>query len=232
MKAVFDHAEPVANRLVTFWFRPEKPVRYVAGQFTELYLPHTADARGERRWFTLSSSPTEPLLAITTRFAADNERHSSFKRELARLQPGTEVVLAEPMGDFVLPKDTSIPLLFVAAGAGITPVRSMAKYLADSGEKRHAQLLYAVSRAEDLAFADIFGAAGIQLTPLVKTQPAAHGGGALTSKRILQHIGGAAPYVYLSGPEIMVESLFRELRAVGIPGERLVVDYFHGYGSV
>ena len=242
MKAVFDHSEPAARGLATFWFRPEKPVRYTAGQFTELYLPHAADERGERRWFTLSSSPTEPLPAITTRFAAEHERSSSFKRELAALQPGAPVVLAEPMGDFVLPKDASLPLLFVAAGAGITPVRSMAKYLADSGEKRRAQLLYAVRTSEDLAFLDIFAAAGITVTPLVKVPPTQetnrHIGGAhsaghkLTSERILQSIGGDSPSIYLSGPEVMVEKLFKELRAAGIPGERLVVDYFHGYAPI
>jgi ferredoxin-NADP reductase len=235
VKAVFDHAEAVAKGLTTFWFRPAKPVRYIAGQFTELYLPHTADNRGERRWFTLSSSATEPLLGITTTFA---EKGSTFKKALLALVPGAEVILAEPMGDFVLPKDQSIPLLFVAAGAGVTPVRSMVTYLRDAGEHRRVQIIYGVHDLRELAFADLFGAYAASFTPVIKQPPAGFTGetGSLTTERILDFLhdfdGGDQTYIYLSGPEPMVETFFKELKIAGISEDRLVTDYFHGYSPI
>jgi ferredoxin-NADP reductase len=238
VKAVFDHAEIVARGLTTFWFKPSKPVRYVAGQFTELYLPHGADTRGERRWFTLSSSPTEPLLSITTKFAREG---STYKKELLALKPGAAVTLAEPMGDFVLPKDQSIPLLFVAAGAGITPVRSMIKYLHDSGEHRRVQVVYGVHNLDELAFSDLFGAYTEAFTPVIKQPPAGSAGyageaGSLTTERILGFLrdfdGGDQTYIYLSGPEQMVETFFKELKIAGMSEDRLVADYFQGYAPV
>jgi ferredoxin-NADP reductase len=235
MKAVFDHAEHVAKGLTTFWFRPAKPVRYVAGQFTELYLPHTADNRGERRWFTLSSSPTEPLLGITTTFA---EKGSTFKKALLALRPGDEVILAEPMGDFVLPKDQSIPLLFVAAGAGITPVRSMVTYMRDASEHRRVQVVYGVRSIDELAFSDLFETYAAGFTPVIKQPPAGFTGesGGLTTERILGFLrdfeGGDQTYIYLSGPEPMVETFFKELKTAGISENHLVTDYFHGYAEV
>src|SRR5690349_12906121 len=123
MNVIFDHAEDTADHIKTFWFKPEKPVKYTAGQFTEIYLPHdNADNRGQRRWFTVSSSPTDPMVSITTKFAT--EHGSTFKQTLAALKPGTPLKLADPMGDFVLPKDPSIPLIFVAGGIGVTPMHS------------------------------------------------------------------------------------------------------------
>src|SRR4051812_34213512 len=129
MKAIFDHSQPEAANITTFFFRPEKPVQYTAGQFTELYLPHNnPDKRGIKRWFTISSSPSEELLSITTKFTP--EKGSSFKETLRKLVPGTEVHLEEPMGDFVLPKLIQTPLIFVAGGIGITPFHSILEWLA------------------------------------------------------------------------------------------------------
>src|SRR5687767_16013481 len=110
MNVTFDHIEDIAANIKTFWFKPERPVRYTAGQFTEIYLPHpNADERGQKHWFTVSSSPTDPMVSITTKFALD--RSSTFKQTLRALEPGTKLHLADPMGDFVLPKDKNIPLV-------------------------------------------------------------------------------------------------------------------------
>ncbi len=231
MNVTFDHAEPVAPSIQTFWFKPERPVRYIAGQFTEIYLPHDQpDDRGIRRWFTLSSSPTEDMVSITTKRAS--HRSGSFKEELWRLAPGTPLKLADPMGDFVLPKDKTIPIVFVAGGMGITPMRSMVKWLKDSGEHRQIHLIYAVTEEADLAFTDLFKDYDLEFTPIVKTPAGNWDGltGSISSQRVLELApdDGKSIY-YLSGPEPMVETFYKEMRAKGIPDERLVTDYFPGY---
>lgn len=230
MRVSLDHIEQITPHIKTFWFKPERPVRYVAGQFTELHLPHeSADDRGIRRWFTLSSSPSEELVAIATRF--DNDLSSTFKRELAALKPGEQLNLADPMGDFVLPKDPTIPLIFAATGLGITPVRSMIKWLYDTGEQRKIQLLYAASTTEELAFEELFRKYDLRFTPIIKHPPAGFTGetGQLTAERIVQAAHDANVLVYISGPEIITETLFKELPTHGIAPERLVTDYFPGY---
>lgn len=223
MRATLHSIQNITPTVRTFWFQPERPVHYVAGQFTELHLPHdTVDDRGIRRWFTLSSSPSEPLLGITTKFEPTSG--SSFKRELARLQPGAELNLADPMGDFVLPKNPAIPLVFVAAGLGITPVRSMITWLRDTGEQRSVTLLYTVSTAAELAFETLFRSYNLSFTPLIRDQGAAR----LTATDI-QELAGDDALIYISGPEHMVETLYKELKVKGIDPSRLVGDYFPGY---
>ena len=98
MKARFHHSDKVNETVTTFWFEPEQRMHYTAGQFTELTLPHDQpDERGIKRWFTLSSSPTQELVSITTRYAGD-DKSSSFKKTLFALEPGAEVSMAEAMG--------------------------------------------------------------------------------------------------------------------------------------
>lgn len=234
MRVTYTNAEKIARDIWTLWFYPEKPVPYIAGQFTELHLPHSsADERGERRWFTLSSSPTEKLVSITTRM--NNNDGSSYKRALQTLQFGQELSLADPMGDFVLPKSPDIPLIFVAGGMGITPVRSMVKYLHDRGETRDVQLLYAMRYDDEAAFLPLFQSYPLAFSQLV-SMPSKHyrgKSGAITTEMLLE-LAAAKPdaYLYLSGPEPMVEKFYKELTAAGVPSERLVTDYFPGYAPI
>jgi ferredoxin-NADP reductase len=229
MYVTLDYRETVAPQTISFWFKPQHPVRYIAGQYIELTLPHQADKRGQRRWFTLSSSPSEPLLAITTKLS---ELGSSFKRELLGLKSGTPVLMNEPMGDFVLPKDTTIPLVFIAGGIGITPFRSMVKWLQATGEHRDITLLYAARSKEDLAFYELFADYDLALRPILTAPSAGWTGesGRLNAARILALTpdNGQRLY-YLSGPEPMVERLRDELLAAGVNSRQLVTDYFHGY---
>jgi len=231
MNVVFDHSEPIAHNIKTFWFKPERSVRYIAGQFTEIYLPHdNPDSRGIRRWFTLSSSPSEKLVSITTKFAS--HQSSTFKQHLRELQPGTPLKLADPMGDFVLPKDRSIPIVFVAGGMGITPMRSMIKWLHDTNESRKIHLIYAVTEEDELAFVPLFKDYHLDFTPIVKDPTKGYGGetGSLSTERILELApDDGRSLIYLSGPEPMIETFYKEFKAKGIAEERLVTDYFPGY---
>jgi ferredoxin-NADP reductase len=231
MLVTFDHAAAEADNFRTFWFKPEKPVRYQAGQFTEIRLLHEdPDDRGDKRWFTLSSSPNDEMVSITTRL--DPERPSSFKRALLALKPGDKLDFAEPMGDFVLPMKKDIPIVFVAAGIGITPMHSMIKWLLGTGESRDVSLFYAAHSRQDLAFKDLFSRAPIKFETILKQPPSGWTGmtGRLTTDTIAELPGVMEnALVYLSGPEPMVEQFYKELKQRGVPEHRLVTDYFPGY---
>lgn len=223
MDVTLRRVEDITPAVKTLWFRPERPVRFIAGQFTELFLPHEdADERGVRRWFTISSSPTEELIGITTKFVAGDG--SSYKRHLQALRPGARLKMADPMGDFVLPKNPSIPILFVAGGMGITPVRSMVKWLLDTGEQRDITLLYSVSTPDRRAFHDLLTQYPMRYVPEVSKND-----GRITVEKILALLNIPDAQIFLSGPEKLVETLYKELQTKGVMPERIVADYFPGY---
>lgn len=230
MYITFHHKQNESSSILTFYFSTTKAMSFIPGQFVELTIPHEKpDGRGTKRWFTIASSPNSTLIGITTRIVSDA---SSFKLALQALNPGDTVSMSEPMGDFVLPMDREIPLLFVAGGIGITPFHSIAQWLAENNEQRTIRLLHAITTEDDLIFTDTFQRAGILMTPFVSEPSPAWGGerGQLTAHYI-KRVAESQPntLIYIAGPERMTENLTKDLLKLDTEKHTIVTDYFPGY---
>lgn len=230
MQAILNHVDHLTDDIYMFWFELEKPLDYIAGQFVQITLEHEEqDGRGSRRWFTISSSPTEELLAVTVRL--QNNRQSSFKQALKNLQPGDALDISDPMGDFVLPIDKDIPLTFIAGGIGITPMRSMVKYLLDKNESRDITIHYLVPTTENAVFSEIFKKYHAELH--ISTTEYAESKNALNYSEITSTAASEQNRLfYVSGPEKMVEVIVAQLGKHGIASHQIVTDYFHGYTTL
>src|SRR5947209_11551649 len=100
-----------------------------------------ADNRGAERAFTIASSPSEPLVRITTRVSSQS---SSFKSALMGLAPGALIEAHGPYGTFLLHDDPR-PAVFIAGGIGITPFRSILGDVFARGNRPDITLLYSSS---------------------------------------------------------------------------------------
>lgn len=126
---------------------------YQPGQYITIKLMNgIEDPRGPQRPFTLSSSPTERLLSISVKMTG-----SPFKKELQRIaerqeEPETHLKLRGALGSFTL--DTQRPAVCIAGGIGITPFRSMLRYIHDRQRNLPVSLLYSNSSDDDIVFRD------------------------------------------------------------------------------
>jgi ferredoxin-NADP reductase/nitrite reductase/ring-hydroxylating ferredoxin subunit len=103
------------------------PFNYTAGQFAFFDIGGVYnDPKGPIRHFTISSSPTENFIMLSTRI-----RDSPYKKRLSTLEEGSRVKVRGPEGQFVLHEDYSKPAVFLSGGIGVTPFRSMIKYATD-----------------------------------------------------------------------------------------------------
>lgn len=214
-----------------FEFTPKNPVRFTAGQYMELTLPHPkTDARGWRRVFSIAAAP-----GANVRFGIRlPENTSSFKKALLALEPGAKISATSVGGDFVLPSGDS-PLLLVAGGIGITPYISQLEQLSASGSKRDVALVYAISRPDDLAYADMLAKTSCKVTVVSATKPTKLPKGwtwleaqRLTGDQLLSAVPDAGTrHTYLSGTPVMVAALKRALRRSG--ARRIHTDVFIGY---
>jgi ferredoxin-NADP reductase len=233
-RVVFDHHQLESENIWTFYLKPDRPLDYTAGQFIELTLKHhSPDSRGEKRWFTLSSAPSDEFLTITTRI--NQVKSSSFKKALTRLVPGQELTMSEPMGDFVLPKLIQTPLVFVAGGIGITPYHSILNWLIGTHAKRPIQLIYGVRNEDDIIFQDTFREAGQHVSVVVESPSSAWGGerGSLSAELILGLTKPTADsLIYVAGPEPMTEALEKALLKRGVSKHQLVLDFFPNYPTI
>lgn len=238
MLATLTDIEIHTDGLKSFKFKPEQPLDYIAGQFVEVSLPASrpaAEVVGRtssqnsshddnlKRWFTLSSSPTEGFITITMRVGG---KRRTFKQLLDKLKPGGQVMVSDALGDFVLPLDTSIPLVWMAAGIGITPFRSMAVWMHDNHEKRDVELYHSAPADERRLFAAEMKRAGI-VSPRLHSRTT---DGRISASDILgQSPDDGRRLYYAAGPDAYVAGAITGLKAAGIPLSRIVSDIFTGY---
>lgn len=220
-----------------FIFTPDKQFKFAPGQYLEWTLGQVhADNRGNRRYFTIASSPTEPTVHLGVKFY---EPSSSFKKSLLSMKPGDVVAASQLSGDFTLPKDTTKKLVFIAGGIGITPFRSMVKHMLDTGEKRNTVLLYSNKNVSDIAYKNIFDEAASRLGmktiyTLTDTQqpPQDWSGqtGYVNETMIKTTIPDFAERIfYVSGPQAMVTEVDTLLKNMGIPSSHIKKDFFPGF---
>ena len=204
----------------------------------EWTLSHkNTDSRGNRRYFSIASSPTENDLMMAVKFY---DKSSSYKKELLKVQSDKKIIANQVAGDFVLPKNLKTPLVFIAGGVGIAPFRSMVQYILDKNLTVDAILLYTNRTKTDVLFTDIFSRAernGVKtiynLTD-VQSIPQNWSGstGYITGEKIKQLIPDYQNrFYYLSGPQLMVENFENELNKAGIPKKQIKTDFFPGYNE-
>ena len=211
------------ENLIDFTFKRPQNFSFTPGQYLEWTLPHQkVDSRGNRRFFTIAASPTEDTIRLGVRFS---ENGSSFKRALSNFNNSQTIAAGQLGGDFVLPKDSSKKLVFIAGGIGITPFRSIVKYLIDTNQKRDIILLYANKNADEIVYKEIFDEAakkfGLKTIYVLER---------LNSETIKQEVPDFSDRTfYLSGPHAMVDAYKKILKEMKIRSNQIVTDYFPGY---
>lgn len=223
----------LAHDTYGFHFAVADRPAFVAGQYLEWTLPHTPDARGIRRFFTIASSPSEEELAIGVKFFPEG---SSFKKRLLELQPGDTAYASMRGGDFILPLDTSEKLAFIAGGIGVTPFRSMVRSILDTGEKRDITLFYACKKGDEVAYRELWAEAeqviGMKTVCVLSEDPehADVEHGFITQELLARRLPDWKERTfYLSGPDAMVQAYKKLLRTSGVSSKRIRTDYFPGF---
>src|ERR1035437_2778060 len=224
--------EKISPDSYDFIFTPNQQMSYRPGQYMEWTLGHPySDNRGVRRYFTLASSPTERELRLGVKFYPSP---SSFKRQLLEMKNENTIIASQLAGDFVLPKDKKKKLVFIAGGIGITPFRSMIKYLVDTKEKRDVALFYSNKTATDIVYEEVFNKAREELdikTLYVITDPKSSGyTGPINSQMIISEVPDYKErYFYISGPHAMIVGFQETLKNLGVKKSHIKTDFFPGF---
>ncbi len=227
----------LAPNVYDFIFARPPQMAFAPGQYMEWTLGHNdPDSRGNRRYFTLASSPTEPELRVGVKFY---KKSSSFKKAMLAMDEQTEIVANQLAGDFVLPDNPNEKLVFLAGGIGVTPFRSMIQYLMDTYQRRPIVLFYANKTADEILYREVFDRAqrdlGIEVIYTLtdaRKLPASWKGrvGRLSSKLIQAVVPEYQNCTfYISGPNAMVDSFNGLLRDLGVAPARIKTDFFPGF---
>lgn len=216
--------EHLTDNIWVFRFTADQPLSWTPGQFIRIEIPHdNPDEEGTKRWFTISSTPHDGFIQVTTRVTS-----TTFKQALAALAVGDEVQLIEqPDGDFVW-QESDKPLVFIAGGIGITPFYSMLKARGHSGQPVSATLIYN-GRTDELPFKVEFEEASrrhleFKVHYVIGEQ--------LTTEKLTELVPNiSSSQVYISGAESMVEALGKQLKENGLANDNLHQDFFPHYNE-
>lgn len=203
----------------------EKPLGFAfyPGQYLDIQL-HNSSENNSTRAFTISSSPTEKYLMISTTTGT-----SEFKKQLALIKPHDTVESSHPAGTFIL--DETEPAIFLAGGVGITPFRSMIKYAVDNKLKIPITLFYSNSD-ENFLFKN-------ELNTFTKLYPnlIIHYINTSIQGRLDQNklqsldplLFARSSIFYLAGPPSIVETFKQNLTRHDIDEVNIRTDSFDGY---
>ncbi len=242
MKLILVKKVPEASGTKSFHFKPEKEVNWLPGQYYYFTLPklNYEDLRGSTRHFTISSSPTEKNIVLTTRM----RQESGYKKTLDEIKDGEAIEGDGPSGTFILDEEKDEPQVFLAGGIGVTPFRSFLKYSFDKNLKTPFFLIYSNSHTEEIAFKK-------ELEGWVKTNPnfkllllvskpeeskekwsgtTGRIDGNLIQKALKDwNLDLKNVNFWISGPPAMVSGVEQELWRLNIPSDNIQSEKFTGY---
>jgi ferredoxin-NADP reductase len=192
-----------------------------AGQHIDVRLT-AEDGYQALRSYSIASGPEDPHLAITVEQLDDGEVSPYLVGEL---RAGDELELRGPVGGyFVWERSTGGPLLLVAGGSGVVPLRAMLRHHAASGSNAEARLIYSSRSWEELIYREeLLGLAAAETVDvrfaLTRRWPEDFGGhrGRIDG-RLLHELAWAPaqrPRIYVCGPSGFVEAVAQGLVADG-----------------
>ena len=200
-----------------------------AGQHLDVRLTAEDGYRAERS-YSIASAPGEPV-AITVERLDDGEVSPYLTEEL-RVSDGLE--LRGPVGGYFVwsPQDES-PLLLVAGGSGVVPLRAMLRHRRRSGSAVPVRMLYSSRSLDDVIYrAELDEPSdGVEVVhTLTRTQPPGWQGPARrVDAALLDQVAwpaDAGPLAFVCGPTSFVETVATGLVELGYPQERVKTERF------
>lgn len=225
MKLTLNRKEPLAGDVISFVFDPPESLGWKPGQYMKYTLPHdNPDDRGTERWFTIAAPPSEGQPRISTRII--DGRRSTFKEALRNLNPGDQLEVEAPEGDFTI-DDLEARYVLIAGGIGSTPYHAMLTELDHDGTMPNIHLLYGAATDQPLYREEFDRLAGkypqLKVDYIVEPER-------INQDIIKRYVSDLkTPLFYVSGPEPMVEAFCPMLQTAGVPEDHIKRDDFPGY---
>jgi ferredoxin-NADP reductase len=187
-----------------------------AGQHLDVRLTAEDGYRAERS-YSIASAPGEPV-AITVERLDDGEVSPYLTEEL---RAGDELELRGPIGGyFVWDADDGGPLMLLAGGSGVVPLRSILRHRERIGSRVPARLLYSSRTLADVIYHS-------------ELSHYASGTGRVDAKLLgdVAWPADAAPLAYVCGPTSFVETVAAGLVGLGYPAGRVKTERFGATGG-
>lgn len=204
--------------------------RFAPGQFAWLITGRSAFS-SQQHPLSISSSADAPGGHLEFSIKALGDWSGTI---VPAITPGTRVWVDGPYGSFTPVAASLQPLLLVAGGIGIAPMRCILLTLADRREERHVILIYAAHDESRVAFREELDALRsrlhLKIVYVYEEPPAGWTGerGFITTDLLSRTLGqeAATAECFVCGPIPMMDAVDASLRAVGVDASAIHTERF------
>jgi predicted ferric reductase len=226
---VVERVLPERGGAVTLVLRAERHDgrSFRPGQFAWLKFADAPHALAEHP-FSYSSSavrPERPTFTI--------KPYGGFTRRLARIQPGTRMLVDGPHGSFSARTEAE-RFVLIAGGIGITPIMSLLRSAADVNDRRPFLVLYGNRRWEQATFREelehLRQRVDLRLVNVLTEPPPGWQGeaGFIDVALLERHLPPdlSAADVFLCGPSTMLATALAALERLGVAPDHVHAEQF------
>ena len=207
--------------------------RFKPGQYADLTIPGTI----EHRSFSMATTPGE---VQELEFLIKCYPGGKFSGLLeSELKVGDKLDLSGPYGSFTIRANSDRPIVCVGGGAGMAPILSLLRHLAETQNIRPVHFYYGARTAEDLFYVAEIIELGSQLADFAFIPCLSHSDtadwaslgvegdfGFVTDVLERREAELSGSDLYLCGPPPMVDAAMNLLDGIGVPRERIFFDKF------
>lgn len=219
--------DPLTHDIVRLRLRVESggPFSFSAGQYASLVFSGQPP-----RDYSMANRPDEPILEFHIR----NLGRGASAFAVTRLKTGDSVRIEGPFGTSHLREAHRGPILAVAGGSGLAPVKSIVETALRRGAAQPIHVYFGARAERDLYLIDHFEGLAAR-HPNLRFVPVLSEPSGPTARRT-GHVGDAAAddlsdldgfKAYLAGPPVMVEAATRRLAGQGLRRSDIHADAFY-----
>lgn len=204
------------------------PAPYLPGQFITLAIPTPTETLYRSYSLCGDGSPHQPWEITIKR--VHKGRISNYL--IDHVPVGSTLYISMPRGAFTLPQPIrrDAPLVFIAAGSGITPIRGMIRHLAmlPADRRPPVYLHYASSTPEDIIYRQEWKAIDPKFTWLKQWHYVGSLNQRFAPQAALAQVGAAAKraHWYVCGPDSMRNEVRTTLAQAGVPEAQVHLEAF------
>ncbi len=224
--------EPVTHDMRHLVLRLVEPqeIKFFPGQYVDIKVPGTDETRS----FSMANTTSRDggLLEFVIKIYPNGLFSHLLDTGLA---VGDQLELTGPFGVFTLREGFETDLIFVGGGAGMAPILSLLRSMAERGLQRKATFFYGARGRRDLCFEEELRGLeeklpGFTYVPALSEPEEGDGWdgetGLITDvvKRLAGGLKGA--HAYVCGPPPMVEAAMPMLATAGVEEKRIYYDKF------
>ncbi len=217
-----------------FRFELKEPaeITFVPGQYVQLFSPAYDGNEEVYRAYSIASDPAEKNIVDLVIRLVPGGICTTWCFE--HLKEGAEARFNGPYGQFRL-SDSDAPMIFVAGGSGMAPMKCMLHHMKNTGNKRKTTYFFGANLVNELFYRELMqefeqSLGSFRFVPVVSRPGEGDpwdGETGLVTEALRRNIKDAAGCEgYLCGSPGMIDAAVKVLVELGVPENKIFYDKF------